>query len=71
MNVQVLPGGKFAIHHCEIDADHTEEIWMSFVLNWLASSDYQPDDRPPYQIYYNDADSHPLKHQIYGSLPAD
>ena len=64
VNVQVLPSGKFAIHHCEIDADHTEEIWMSFVLNWLASSDYQPDDRPPYQIYYNDADSHPLKHQI-------
>ncbi len=64
VDVQVLPGGKFAIHHCEIDADHTEEIWMSFVLNWLASSDYQPDDRPPYQIYYNDADTHPLKHQI-------
>lgn len=64
VDVQVLPGGKFAIHHCEIDAGHSDESWMSFVLNWLATSDYQPDDRPLYQIYYNDPDTHPLKHQI-------
>jgi len=64
VDVQVLPGGKFAFHCCEIDADNAEEVWMSFILNWLASSDYQPDDRPPYQIYYNDPDTHPLKHNI-------
>jgi DNA gyrase inhibitor len=64
VDVRVLPGGKFAIHHCEIDAGPSEEAWLSFVLNWLASSDYQPDDRPLYQIYYNDPDTHPLKHQI-------
>ena len=64
VDVRVLPGGKFAIHHCEIDAGPSEEAWLSFVLNWLASSDYQPDDRPLYQIYYNDYNTHPLKHQI-------
>ena len=64
VDIQVLPGGKFAIHNCEIETDHDEEAWLSFVLNWLASSDYQPDDRPLYQIYYNDPETHPLKHQI-------
>jgi len=64
VDIQVLPGGKFAIHHCEIETDRDEEAWLSFVLNWLASSDYQPDDRPLYQIYYNDPETHPLKHQI-------
>jgi AraC family transcriptional regulator len=64
VDVRVVPGGKFAIHHCEIDAGPSEEAWMSLVLNWLVSSDYQPDDRPLYQIYYNDPDTHPLKYQI-------
>lgn len=30
VDVQVLPGGKFSFHCCEIDVDHTEEVWMSF-----------------------------------------
>jgi AraC family transcriptional regulator len=64
VDIQVLPGGKFAIHHCEIEKNRDEEAWLNFVLNWLASSDYQPDDRPLYQIYYNDYNTHPLKHQI-------
>jgi AraC family transcriptional regulator len=64
VDIQVLPGGKFAIHHCEIEENRNEEAWMNLVLNWLASSDYQPDDRPLYQIYYNDLETHPLKHQI-------
>jgi AraC family transcriptional regulator len=64
VDIQVLPGGKFAFHCCEIDTAHFDEAWMSFILNWLASSDYQLDDRPPYQIYYNDPNTHPLKHHI-------
>ena len=64
VDIQVLPGGKFAIHHCEIDIVHAEEAWMSFVINWLISSDYQLDDRPLYEIYYNDSETHPLKHHI-------
>jgi AraC family transcriptional regulator len=64
VNIQSLPGGKFAIHHCEIEANGHDEAWMSMILNWLAASDYQPDDRPVYEIYYNDAATHPLKHLI-------
>ena len=64
VNVQILPGGKLAVHHCEIEAEGNDAAWMSLILNWLISSDYQPDDRPLYQIYYNDPETHPLKHQI-------
>jgi len=64
VNIQSLPGGKFAIHHCEIEANGHDEAWMSMILNWLAASDYQPDDRPAYEIYHNDPATHPLKHQI-------
>ncbi len=64
VNIQSLAGGKFAIHHCEIEVDSHDEAWMSMILNWLTSSDYQPDARPVYEIYYNDPETHPLKHQI-------
>ena len=52
VNIQNLPGGDYAVYHCEVDVHDIEEAWMSFFLNWLASSDYQPDTRPNYQIYY-------------------
>jgi AraC family transcriptional regulator len=64
INIQVLPGGKFAVHHCEIKSEGNQEAWSNFILNWLLSSDYQPDDRPLYQIYYNDSETHPLKYGI-------
>jgi DNA gyrase inhibitor len=64
VNVQILPGGKFAVYRCEIEVEGNNDAWMSLFLNWLISSDYQPDDRPFYEIYYNDPETHPLKHQI-------
>lgn len=59
VDVQILPGGKYAIHHLAIRADQTEAAWLSFVLNWLTFSDYQPDDRPMYQIYYKAPENDP------------
>ncbi len=53
VDIQVLPKGKYAVHHCDIDVDRMEEAWLGFVLTWLTTSNYQPDDRPLYQIYYN------------------
>jgi len=64
INTQILPGGKFAVHHCEVEPNGNDEAWMNLIMNWLISSDYQPDDRPNYQIHYNDPETHPLKHQI-------
>jgi AraC family transcriptional regulator len=64
VNVQTLPGGKYAIQHCEIEVNDIHSAWLSFFLNYLASSDYQPDVRPAYHIYYNNPETHPLKHLI-------
>jgi AraC family transcriptional regulator len=58
VDVQVLSGGKYAVCRCETKPDQWEEAWLRFVLNWLATSDYQPDDRPPYQIYLKMPESH-------------
>ena len=64
VDTQILPGGKFAIHHCEAKPKDVEAIWMNLILDWLASSDYQPDDRPSYQIYYNRVDTPPHKYAV-------
>lgn len=56
INIQLLQGGDFAVHHCDIDIYRQEEEWMRFLLYWLAKSSYQPDDRPSYSIYYNTPD---------------
>ena len=53
VNIQLLQGGDFAVHRCDIDVHRQEEEWMRFLLYWLVKSDYQPDDRPAYSIYHN------------------
>jgi AraC family transcriptional regulator len=65
VNIQILPGGKYAVYHCEIEYNSSAEAWMNFTLNWLIHSDYQPDQRPMYQFHYNDPEEHPLKHEIH------
>lgn len=64
VDVQVLPGGLFAIYHCETSPAQLDEAWKRLTLNWLISSDYQPDDRPLYQIYCNNPATHPSKHCV-------
>lgn len=64
VDVQVLPGGKYAIRHLAIRADQMDEAWLSFVLNWLTFSDYQPDDRPIYQIYYKAPEKDPSRLRV-------
>ncbi|MDA8141537.1 MAG: GyrI-like domain-containing protein [Desulfobacteraceae bacterium] len=57
VNIQTLKGGRFAVCHCEVEDRRHEEAWMQLILNWLVASDYQPDDRPGYEIYYSDSTS--------------
>jgi AraC family transcriptional regulator len=64
VNIQMLPGGDFAVYHCEVDIHCQEEEWMRFVLNWLAQSDYQPDDRPYYTIYHYTEELSEIKNVI-------
>ena len=59
----VIPGGKYAIGHFEIDADRYEEAWNALYGGWLPSSGYQPDDRPPFELYRNDPKDYPEGHK--------
>ena len=70
INVQSLPGGKFAVYRCEIDPDGHHEAWMRLIIHWLLSSGYQPDNRPYYEIIYNiAAESQQRRHVVELCLP--
>ncbi|HIJ68199.1 MAG TPA: AraC family transcriptional regulator [Deltaproteobacteria bacterium] len=64
INVQSLPGGKFAVYHCEIDPEGHHEAWMRLIIHWLLSSGYQPDSRPYYEIIYNITEEYPLRRHV-------
>jgi AraC family transcriptional regulator len=51
-NIQTLPGGKYAIYHCDLGPQDFDEAWMRLIYGWLIYSDYQPDARPIY-IYFH------------------
>ena len=64
INVQTLPGGKIAVCPTKTKIDHVDEAWGKIILNWLVFSDYQPDDRPLYQIHRNDFMAPDLKNHL-------
>lgn len=59
VNIQIIKGGIFAVHRAHLENDGHEAAWMRLMLNWLVSSDYQPDDRPAYEIYHSSPDTDP------------
>ena len=57
---QVLDGGKCAVARFEIkDPSEYEDAWKAVYKDWLPESGYQPDDRPPFELYQNDPKEHP------------
>jgi AraC family transcriptional regulator len=58
----VIPGGKYAVAHFEILENEYEDAWNALYGTWLPDSGYQPDDRPPFELYLNDPKEHP-KHK--------
>lgn len=64
VNVRTLAAGKFAVQRCDVEEGGTEEEWVSLVFNWLARSNYMPDDRPAYEIYYNNPHQHPQRRVV-------
>jgi AraC family transcriptional regulator len=54
-----IPGGKCALARFEIGADEFQGAWNYVFGAWLPESGYQPDDRPCYELYHNDAKEHP------------
>ncbi|MBN2324483.1 MAG: AraC family transcriptional regulator [Spirochaetes bacterium] len=54
-----LDGGKYAVGHFELAGDEYEAAWNALYGTWLPESGYQPDDRPPFEMYLNDPKQHP------------
>ena len=54
-----IPGGQFAVAHCELSPDEYEGAWKMLIGGWLPESGYQPDDRLCYELYLNDPKEHP------------
>jgi AraC family transcriptional regulator len=54
-----IPAGKNAIAHFEIRTDQYTDAWSTIYGGWLPESGYQPDDRPCFELYLNDAKTHP------------
>ena len=61
MNVE---GGKHAIGNFELNADEYEQAWKIIYGDWLPQSGYQPDDKPCFEIYYNNPNEHPENKHI-------
>ena len=52
VNIQTLPGGKYAVYHQdELEMREFPEAWMR-LIDWLILSDYLADDRPSYMVIY-------------------
>jgi AraC family transcriptional regulator len=61
MNIE---GGKYALGHFELNVDEYEQAWKIVYGDWLPQSGYQPDDKPCFEIYHNDPETHPEKKHI-------
>ncbi len=55
----VIQGGRYACARFEIDNHEFTEAWTSFYVGWLPESGYECDDKPPFELYYNNYKEHP------------
>ena len=55
----VIPAGKYAVAHFELDSDQYGDAWSTIYGGWLPESGYQPDDRPGFELYLNNPEDHP------------
>ena len=51
MDVQVIPGGTFAVYRTSFPRGGGMAAWERFTQGWLARSSYQIDFRPSYEAY--------------------
>jgi len=59
IRLQTLPGGRCAIYHTEATNEELLQAWQWMFKEWIPSSGYMPANRPPFELYYNDAALHP------------
>jgi AraC family transcriptional regulator len=62
---KTLPGGAYAVMHADLTrAEEYEAVWNS-IVTWAEKQNHPADlSRPSYQIYLNNPEQHPQKHQI-------
>lgn len=60
----VIPAGKYAMAHFEINGDEYEQAWNAVFASWLPQSGYQPADGLCYELSLNDPKEHPQKKHI-------
>lgn len=58
---QVLPAGKFVVARMELKSEEFMNAWMQLYSEWIPQNQQQPDERPCYEIYRNNAEEHPEK----------
>jgi len=52
---QEIKGGEYAITRCIVkDPKDYEKYWNELYLNWLPQSGYQPENKPPFEMYPTD-----------------
>jgi AraC family transcriptional regulator len=49
-----IPAGEYAYARFELENGQFMAAWDMVYNGWLSESGYQPDDRPCFEIYYND-----------------
>ena len=59
-----IPGGTFAVAHCEVSSEEFEGAWNMLCGEWLPNSGYEPSDGMCYELYLNDHRNHPEKKHI-------
>jgi len=59
VGVMTLAGGPTAFARFELPPDAYAEAWTAVYKEWLPQSGYQPDDRPPMELYHNNPAEHP------------
>jgi AraC family transcriptional regulator len=55
----VIPAGKYAIAHFEINLNQYQDAWDAVFRGWLPGSGYQPADGPCYELCYNSPEEYP------------
>ncbi len=62
---RILPGGKYAVLHVELNGPEEYGMAWEKVVEWINESNYEIDmSRPSYEIYLNDPKEHPQGHHI-------
>lgn len=59
IGLQTIPAGTYAAYRCDVYNNGFQKRWDEFFRDWLPGSGYQPDDKPCYELYHNDATADP------------